>query len=969
MVIFESLEHALLLFSPSVGGQSSAPGTPSSSKVDALIDSLIVKSDYIGILKAYRSYFHFSLESGVSITFDEEAAKEPLKQVELLICGIAALEAFLQANWTGPAIELDPKNLFVSSPADENVASTSTSTNETWTEEQVNAKCVEDLSMSGEPACHLAKMAGYLLLAKKIFYSTSLSSAVLSSLPVWQFRLGLVNIRLLDTAVALPAELLSSVISYTSSLPQNTSSLIDLKASLLLLQGLYHSQFVHISSSATKISNEYFYNAAKVAGLKYELTGRMGKRTKWQIDERSQLVVLAKSREDRDDGWTPREKMSLETTVPGTTSSKQEDGSVLAESMIVPNGQDGRADQPKGVLLNDDTLLERTHFTSTASDEASSGGDNALASIDPNNQPVLHPLDECILLALSLVITNTSPSHGLTTLQIQSFVTRVLEDGSQNWSVYSMALLLRSRLEANRSRTVERGLLQIQSLVDQLKLESVTKQKNPEAYELDLEKGASPYERLKYFHQLNLPSTWELEKELATRYLGLGVVRSAMEIFTRLEMWEDVAKCHSAVGDDKKAIQIVRDLLDEKILESESTMSTRRTKGHDGEDVKPAALSRGQKVKLWCLLGDLERDLSHYQTAWQVSEGTSSRAMQSLGKTYFTAGDFPKAQERLEKALAINPLNGKLWFILGCAAMRNEDWKEAETSFRRCTSIDDDDGEAWNNLATVLLKQVDDLSSPAYAASQSNGEEQVEETLEDRRAKAYDNKKLAFTCLRQAIRYAYDSWRIWVNYMLVSVDVGELSETCRAMGRLAEMRADKDGTNAIDLDVLDKLVSVVVKDAASAKMGEKPIAHDPEEIEQHRGLAGRVKDLFEHSLLPRIAGSSHIYTSYARLLFALNDLKGSLEAHMKAYRVDVVQNDAVATSKPEFEKAATRVSETVDIMRNLGDMKGPDGQTLLNSWRLQARNLVRTFLGRTKEAFGEEPSWERLQQELQELKA
>lgn len=90
---------------------------------------------------------------------------------------------------------------------------------------------------------------------------------------------------------------------------------------------------------------------------------------------------------------------------------------------------------------------------------------------------------------------------------------------------------------------------------------------------------------------------------------------------------------------------------------------------------------------------------------------------------------------------------------------------------------------------------------------------------------------------------------------------------------------------------------------------------------------------------------------------------------MKAYRVDVVQNDAVATSKPEFEKAATRVSETVDIMRNLGDMKGPDGQTLLNSWRLQARNLVRTFLGRTKEAFGEEPSWERLQQELQELKA
>lgn len=90
---------------------------------------------------------------------------------------------------------------------------------------------------------------------------------------------------------------------------------------------------------------------------------------------------------------------------------------------------------------------------------------------------------------------------------------------------------------------------------------------------------------------------------------------------------------------------------------------------------------------------------------------------------------------------------------------------------------------------------------------------------------------------------------------------------------------------------------------------------------------------------------------------------------MKAYRVDVVQNDSVATDKQEFEKAAIRVAETVDIMRNMGDRKGPDGQTLLNNWKTQARSVVRTFLGRTKEAFGEEASWENLQQELQELKA
>lgn len=862
MSSLEAYEHALLLFSTAAKPQSSSTSaSTSTSKLDSSIDSLIVQSDYIGILQSYSHQFQFSLEHGLSITLNDasatDIANDPIQQLELLICGIAALHLFLQANWTGPSVELEPKDLFSSSSVSESETTGSTSsTSQTWAEEQVNAKCVEELSMSGEPAYHLTKMAGYLLLAKKIFHSTYLSSEALASLPVWQFRLGLINIRLLDTAVALPDSLLSSVVSYTSSLPQETSTQADLKASLLLLQGLYHSQFVHISSQATRISNEYFYNSAKTSGLKYELTGRMGKRTKFQVDERSQLVVLAKSREGRDDGWSPRETTASKSSKkPAVEKDGQEkiavhadDGSVLAESLVVPNGQDKESgEQPKSVMLNDDTLLERTHFTSTASEESSSADSSnvtsVLSDIDPNHQPILHPLDECILLALSLVITNTSPSHGLTTLQIQSFVTRVLEDGSQNWSIYSMALLLRSRLEANRSRTVERGLLQIQSLVDQLKLESETKPKDPNAYELDLEKGASPHERLQYFYQLNLPSTWELERELATRYLGLGVVRSAMEIFTRLEMWEDVAKCYSAVGDDSKAIQIVHDLLEGKILESESTMSTRRTVSHpsqedrndDNTTTRAAALSKGQQVKLWCLLGDLEHDMKHYEKAWEISEGTSSRAMQSLGKTYFQMGNYIKAQEYLDKALDINPLNGKLWFILGCAAMRNQDWKMGEKSFRRCTSIDDDDGEAWNNLATVILKQIDDLnknpaSSSGTAAVKSNEDEQDVETLEDRREKAYDNKKLAFTCLRQAIRYAYDSWRIWVNYLLVSVDVGELSEACRAMARLAELRADKDGTAAIDLDVLDKLVQVVVRDAASAKTGEKTIANDPEGV-------------------------------------------------------------------------------------------------------------------------------------------
>ena len=92
---------------------------------------------------------------------------------------------------------------------------------------------------------------------------------------------------------------------------------------------------------------------------------------------------------------------------------------------------------------------------------------------------------------------------------------------------------------------------------------------------------------------------------------------------------------------------------------------------------------------------------------------------------------------------------------------------------------------------------------------------------------------------------------------------------------------------------------------------------------------------------------------------------------MKAYRVDVVLNESVSTNKAEFDKAAARVSETVDTLRNLGDkdIPGKDGELVMKDWRNQARNIVRSFLGRTKETFGEEENWLLLQEELKDLKS
>jgi len=418
----------------------------------------------------------------------------------------------------------------------------------------------------------------------------------------------------------------------------------DGEGRMILERGLLRHRFGH-----DKLAAEEFVKAAKKVGLEYELTGALGKRTKFQQTDLSQLVLLAESRKRGGEGVEEAEKGEGEKV-------------------------------PETLALNDDTLLEQTQFTSSAPNSTSA---SRLSRLDAGNQPPLHPLDQCILLALCLNVKNTSPSHGLTMEQMSPYVSRVISH-PQNWSVHTMALLLRSRLEAHRTRTVERSTLQLQALIDQMPTADSTLQ-----------------ERLAYFHSIPLPSKWEMERELAMRYLTLGVVRSAMEIFERLEMWEEVVKCWQSMERPEKGITIVKDLLEGTREEADLVIARGKTSTRTSSQMDVA-----RQAKFWCLLGDLEPEQAqdHYRKAWEISKETSGRAMRSLGGYHFARGNFTEAITCLNRAVTINPLLSRSWFILGCALVREEKWEEARDAFTRCVAIDDEDGESWSNLASVYLR-------------------------------------------------------------------------------------------------------------------------------------------------------------------------------------------------------------------------------------------------------------------------
>ena len=798
-----------------------------------------------------------------------------------ILVAVALLHAFVQLNWTGPDLGFTALDFLP-------VTSLSL--------EELNSASLPHLTLGGEPAYHLCSQPILFLLSLRLLNSLSRNTTPPVTLPWWILRAHLVHQSLLDEHVPLPSSDLQAV----KNLPLPDDA--DLLASREVELGLYYH-----SLDQDKAANAAFLSAAKASGLEFELSGALGKRTKFQQEALSQLVLLAESR--------------------------QREG-----EMADPSPISGDSGLPDALPLNDETLLEETEFTKLGSSSSSS---SRLAHLDPSDQPPLYPLDQALLLSLCLSQHNNAPSHGLTASQMLPFLTRVVQH-PRNWSIHTTALLLRARLESTRSRTVERSALQLSALIEQMPTSD-----------------SSPAERLRYFHQLPLPSKWEMERELAKRYASLGVVRSALEVFTRLEMWEDAVHCLQRMEKEDEAERIVRDLLEGKKLESDLVQTLGRA---SLSDPRKHRLTAGREAKLWCLLGDLAlssdkanknrkeaRDtaIEMYQKAWDVSEQTSSRAMRSMGSIRVSGAEFEEAIPCFQAALRINPLFARSWFTLGVCFVRLERWEEARDAFKRDVGVDEEDAEGWNNLAAVYLRLSENPSPTTPdsrpAALEESADEEIDLDEEDSKPRStFENKSLAFRALRQGLRYAYTNWRMWQNYLIVCIDIGELAEAVRAMTRLVEDLASKDPILALDVDVLDKLVDAVVS---------APYAAPADDSMPTFGLHTNVERLFEQTILPRISDNARVWRAYARLQRWQEDWAGAMESALRSYRFGPASDPGVETNVDKFREGCEEVREIVDVLEAIGPKAAEQVEKSggkQSGWKFTARGLIRTFMGRTR---------------------
>ncbi|KAL5340371.1 hypothetical protein BJX70DRAFT_387374 [Aspergillus crustosus] len=879
---------------------------------------------------------------------------------QMLYIGLAALFAFLQANVTGPPLEFKSTDVVIPSALRSNPANL----------RSIRDQVIRELSVDGEAAYKLTPSVELFAVAKAILVDADVlaTDGPLVSKTA-RLRVNFLHQKMLSEVTSTLQEVIYKDLDEISKRVLGDST-PDLEKGKFLLERAT-IQIHHGFDAKARTDLE---NAAAVRKFEFALTGRLGKRTKFQDRDISQLVILAKSAEDADSAKTESSEQSS-----------------------------GEAPAPKKLDLNDDTLLESISFTKQDEKESQakavtvqddSALSPALASLDPGEQPMLDPVDSAILLSFAAAITNTRPEDGLTREETAPYATRVLDGGSSNWQIYTQGLLLRSRIEGYRSRTVERAVLQMQALVDQVLADTATQDtqtsdtpQEPSTFlpRPEKEESASAADRLKYIWLLSFSTRWSLEAELANRWVNLGGLRTALDIYERLQMWAEVALCYAATEKEDKATVTVRRQLYQPTGEDPDDENEK----FEGPELSPLP---ADAPRLFCILGDIQSDPTMYDRAWEASNQRYARAQRSLARHFLTLSPpaLEKAAEAYQKSLHINRLNHSAWFALGCVQLELQRWDEAIESFTRTVQLEDTDAEAWSNLAAAMLRTsqpseddetLDQQPQPPTEPA-ADDEEESKESLKTPPQDPYKRKREAISALHRAAQIKNTDSRIWDNLLTVAASIPPpltpYRDVITAQRKVIELLGPKKGEKAIDIPILGMLVDhlvtaydyedLLIEVGANSSEGAKS-----ERVVRSGTLPGSILALIENSIVPLITHSAPLWLLVASVERFRNRPSKALEAHEKAWRATVASSTQGAFQMGDEKRWTEIVTATERLVRNGYAKYGPldkedaneegeERELVAKDWRFKARSAVRGVMGKGKEFWEGTDGWERLRE-------